>query len=111
MELIDHYAGQLMPLLGAFLMVAATVASLQSCSVVDLVEIVAPFKFAFPGQSYLYVGYKAALPVALMVSPTISQRLGDVVYYPVHEKKTSSAKIGHKQTAAMNESNQQQLYT
>lgn len=71
-DLIDRYASQLMPMFGAFLMVAATGASLQSCSVVDLLEIVGPFKFAFPGQSYLYVGYKAALPIALMVSRVIN---------------------------------------
>lgn len=67
-DVLDRFAGRLIPLTGIFLMLVSTVGSLRPSSVVDLVEFAGKCKLAFRGQSYVFVGYNAVLPLLLLVS-------------------------------------------
>lgn len=66
--MIENFARQLVPVTGLLLMLTATVGSMRPSSVVDLVEFAGQCKLAFRGQSYVFVGYNAVLPVVLLAS-------------------------------------------
>ena len=71
-DMIEKFTGRVVPLTATLLLVFATVCSLRPSSAVDLVEFAGKCKLSFRGQSYVFVGYNAALPLLLLVSPTLS---------------------------------------
>jgi len=68
LDSINTFTTDHVPIMGALLMLVATMVSLRSTSSVDFIEFAAKIRLSYRIQSYVFVEYNAVLPLVLFVN-------------------------------------------
>jgi len=68
LDSINTFTTDHVPIMGALLMLVATIVSLRSTSSVDFIEFAAKIRLSYRIQSYVFVEYNAVLPLVLFVN-------------------------------------------